>query len=342
MFNKTMINLLDLDKEGIKKITPGKPFRAAQVFHWVFARGIQAIDEMSNLPKDLRHDLGQIAEISYPEIAGRQVSSDKTEKIAWRLYDGHIVESVIIPEKNHWTVCVSSQAGCAMGCNFCYTAQIGFKRNLSQGEILAQILYPIHAYPKRHIRNIVFMGMGEPLLNYDNLVDAIHILTDKDGPQISKRRITISTCGIIPRIKTLWPDTGVNLAISLNAPNDALRSQIMPINNKYPLKELLGLLRTHPTSKRGRITMEYVLIGGLNDQLSHAEELIRTLHGIRSKVNLIPFNPWPQSTLKAPEQKDLKAFHERLRNSPVAVMLRKEKGSDILAACGQLAGKKGK
>jgi len=203
------------------------------------------------------------------------------------------------------------------------------------------VLSPLSAYPERQIRNIVFMGMGEPLLNYENVIRAIGILTDIDGPQFSRRRITISTCGIVPKLKGLWKDTEAALAISLNAPSDEIRREIMPIAKKYPLTELLDTLRSYTLPNRRRITMEYVLIKGVNDSLKHARELIRMLHGLKVKINLIPFNPWPGCSLEAPDPEAVLTFEARLKDSPYAVMLRKEKGKDILAACGQLAGKEG-
>ncbi|HPC47655.1 MAG TPA: 23S rRNA (adenine(2503)-C(2))-methyltransferase RlmN, partial [Deltaproteobacteria bacterium] len=270
--------------------------------------------------------------------AAGQVSADGTEKIAYRLADGCIVESVLIFEKDHWSVCVSSQVGCAMGCRFCLTARRGFTRNLSAGEIVSQVLHPIRAYPGRRFTNVVFMGMGEPLLNYDAVITAARILTDPLGPGISKRRVTVSTCGIVPGIERFARDTDVSLAVSLNAPDDETRSLLMPVNRTYPLDRLVDALRSFDLPNRRRITVEYVLIKGVNDSPSHARKLVKTLHGVRAKINLIPFNPWPGSDLEAPDGTAVAAFENILRDSPFAVMLRKEKGRDILAACGQLAG----
>jgi 23S rRNA (adenine2503-C2)-methyltransferase len=217
---------------------------------------------------------------------------------------------------------------------------MGFTRQLTTGEIVSQLLYPIHAYPGRPIRNVVFMGMGEPMLNYDKVIKAVRIITDPDGPGISKRRLTISTCGIVPALKDLARDTVTNLAVSLNAPDDKTRSFLMPVNKKYPLAALIGALKDYELPNRRRITVEYVLIKGINDSIEHARVLIKLLHGLKAKINLIPFNPWPGCSLEAPETKDVLAFEERLKDSPYVVMLRKEKGKDILAACGQLAGNK--
>ncbi|HQJ07609.1 MAG TPA: 23S rRNA (adenine(2503)-C(2))-methyltransferase RlmN, partial [Deltaproteobacteria bacterium] len=215
---------------------------------------------------------------------------------------------------------------------------LGFKRNLEVSEIVSQALHPLRTYPDRQIRNIVFMGMGEPLLNYDSVIKSIRILTDKDGPQFSKRRITVSTCGIIPKLKTLWKDSEAALAVSLNAPSAEIRERLMPVTRKYPLEELIEALKAYQLPNRRRITIEYVLVKGINDRVRDARELIRVLHGLKVKVNLIPFNPWPGCALDAPDHEAVLAFEEQLRNSPFAVMLRKEKGRDILAACGQLAG----
>lgn len=335
---EAMINLLDLDKQDMKSLFTDKPFRGGQIFNWVFGKAVSHVNEMTNLPRQLREDLSGRVAISYPEVAGSQESVDGTQKIAYRLHDGRIIESVLISEKDHWSICVSSQAGCAMGCRFCYTASMGFIRNLDVSEIVSQVLHPLRAYPQRNFRNIVFMGMGEPLLNYDNVVKAVRILTDVDGPQFSRRRVTISTCGIVPRLKTLAKDTEAALAVSLNASNNSTRQRLMPITRAYPLPVLMDALRSFQLPNRRRITVEYVLIRGVNDSLKDARELIRILHGLKVKVNLIPFNPWPGCEFQAPERSAVLAFEELLKKSPYAVMVRKEKGDDILAACGQLAG----
>lgn len=333
-----MINLLNLDKEQMKGLFPDRPYRGTQVFSWVFGKAVSDIRDMTNLSKALREELSKAYLISYPELVRTQVSSDGTEKLAYRLHDGQVIESVLMPEKDHWSLCISSQVGCAMGCAFCCTATMGLHRNLEVSEIVSQVLYPLRAYPDRQIRNVVFMGMGEPLLNYDNVIRSIRILTDSDGPQFSKRRITVSTCGIIPRLKTLWKDTEAALAVSLNAPSAGIRERLMPVTKKYPLPELIEALKAYQLPNRRRITIEYVLVKGINDRVRDARELIRLLHGLKVKVNLIPFNPWPGCRLEAPDPASVLAFEERLKDSPFAVMLRKEKGSDIQAACGQLAG----
>jgi len=335
-----MINLLDMDREQLDVMFDDKPYRGSQIFEWVFGKGIRDVVDMSNIPAKLREEISQKASIVYPEVIDSQISSDGTQKIAYRLYDGNIIESVLMEEKKHWSVCISSQAGCSMRCSFCCTATLGFIRNLSAGEILSQVLHPIHAFPDKKIRNVVFMGMGEPLLNYENVLQAVRIMTDRSGPQISKRRVTISTCGIIPKLKELCRDTDAGLAVSLNAPNNEIRQTIMPVSRKYPLEELIEALRGYQLPNRRRITIEYVLLSGINDSAAHARELIRLLHGLKVKVNIIPFNPWPGSGLTQPDRQTVNMFEEELKNSPIAVMVRKEKGKDIMAACGQLAGGK--
>jgi len=335
-----MINLLDLNREELGREFDDKPYRADQIFNWVYGKGIHDIEKMSNLPRQLRKELSSRFTITYPKVVDRQSSSDGSEKLAYGLSDGNIIESVLIPEKNHWSICVSSQVGCSMGCTFCYTATMGFIRNLELSEIISQVLYPIHAYPERHFRNVVFMGMGEPLLNYENVIEAIRIMTDHEGPCISKRRITLSTCGIIPALKSLGKNTQIGLAVSLNAATNVVRTGIMPITKKYPLPDLIKALKDYQLPNRRRITIEYVLLKGINDSIADARQLIRTLHGLKVKVNLIPLNPWPGCTLEPPDERTVTAFEDQLKDSPVAVMLRKEKGNDILAACGQLAGGK--
>jgi len=314
-------------------------FRARQLYHQLYRRQCTELDAMTNLAKSLRQELAACCRISLPETAARAVSADGCHKYLFRLADGCEVESVHIPEPDRVTLCLSTQVGCPMGCTFCATAGMAARRNLAAGEILGQY-FRIAADLGLQGRpaNIVFMGMGEPLLNYYSVIRAANVITDPDGPQISKRRVTISTCGIVPALKDLARDTEIGLAVSLNAPDDETRSAIMPVNRKYPLADLLAALREYELPNRRRITVEYVLIKGVNDSPAHARRLIRALHGLRAKVNLIPFNPWPGCTLEAPDPADVAAFEARLRDSPYTVMLRKEKGRDILAACGQLAG----
>ncbi len=341
MLGGTKTNLLGLDREELAEIIGDKPFRGAQAFQWLYQKGARQIDEMTNISLPLRKKINEAAYIGYPEIKARQISSDGTEKLAYTLDDGEVIESVLIPDEDYFTICVSSQAGCAMGCDFCCTATLGFKRNLSTSEILAQVLIPARLYPEKLFRNIVLMGMGEPLLNYENVLKAVKILLDSNGQGFSTRRITISTCGIIPRLPDIWPDMGIGIAVSLNAATDEKRSAIMPINRKYPLAELKKSLMSIELPQRRTITIEYVMLGGFNDTLADAKALVSFLHGIRAKINLIPFNPWPGAKFDAPSDSAIFAFQEYLKSKHFIVVIRKERGKDIMAACGQLAGGKG-
>ncbi|MCD6569462.1 MAG: 23S rRNA (adenine(2503)-C(2))-methyltransferase RlmN [Deltaproteobacteria bacterium] len=335
------MNILDLGRDGLEKLLIDlgeKPYRASQIFQWIYQKGITDFSEMSNIEKNLCKRLKSIASINYPLLIDRLISEDGTEKLAYQLLDGSIIESVLIPEDNHWTICVSTQVGCPMGCKFCYTASMGFIRNLNVGEIVSQVLYPIKAFRAKRISNVVFMGMGEPLLNYNNVARAVHIIRNPLGPGISKRRITVSTCGIVPKISKIWHDTGAQLAVSLNAPTDKQRDALMPINKRYPLKALLDTLKNYPLPRRCHITIEYVMLRDINDSIDDAKNLFIILRGIRTKINLIPFNPWPGAIFDAPKTQDVLAFQEYLLARGIAVMVRKEKGRDIMAACGQLAG----
>jgi 23S rRNA (adenine2503-C2)-methyltransferase len=333
-------NLLGLDRKELADIISDKPFRGEQAFQWLYQKGARQIDEMTNISLPLRKKISEVAYIGYPEICSHQISSDGTEKFAYRLDDGEVIESVLIPDEENFTICVSSQAGCAMGCDFCCTATLGFTRNLIVAEILSQVLMPIRLYPEKVFRNIVLMGMGEPLLNYENVLKAVKILSDKMGPDFSTRRITISTCGIVPKLPNLWQEMGIGIAISLNAATDEKRSAIMPVNKKYPLAELKKALLAIELPPRRTITVEYVMLGGFNDTTSDARALVGFLHGIRSKINLIPFNPWPGASFEAPAEDAISAFQEYLKTRHFSAVIRKERGTDIMAACGQLAGGK--
>jgi len=294
---------------------------------------------MTNIPKTIRNTLELSFYFCTLDTKEILTSQDGTQKFLFQLRDGLLIESVLIPEKDHLTLCVSSQVGCAMGCIFCLTGRQGFKRNLSTSEILDQILQVKRNIAKKPpLTNIVFMGMGEPLLNLKNVMKALQIITDPEALGFSHRRVTISTCGIIPGIKTLAQGPNVNLAVSLNAPNDELRSQLMPINQKYALKELMAALKEFPLPKGRRITFEYVLINELNDQPFHAQELVLLLKGIPSKVNLIPLNTLPDSSLKEASEERVLRFQEILLTHHMTAIIRKSKGRDIMAACGQLAG----
>jgi len=306
---------------------------------WLYQFGAESFEEMTNLSKDFRVALNDIARIGQPDIAKTQTSADGTKKVLFRLEDGHSIESVLIPGKNHWTLCVSTQAGCRMGCTFCLTGEQGFKRNLLPSEITGQLTRLRFGTPEgENIKNIVMMGMGEPLANYENTVKAVRIMTSDFGLGFSNRKVTVSTCGIAPMIKQMGQDICVNLAISLNAPDNKRRSELMPINRTYPLETLLAACRDYPMPGRRMLTFEYILMAGINDAPEDAEKLARLLKGIRCKLNLIAFNEFTGSKYKTPSQETVSNFQQILMNHHYTAILRASKGSDILAACGQLSG----
>jgi 23S rRNA (adenine2503-C2)-methyltransferase len=312
-----------------------EPYRARQLLHWIYEKGATAIDEITVFSKALREELSRRAYISNLKLLNRQVSSDGTEKFLFGLEDGERIESVLIPDKERLTLCVSSQVGCALGCRFCLTGRVGFKRNLKAHEIVDQLLSVQRIVRPRRITNIVVMGMGEPLLNLDNVAEALWRITKLVG--ISRRRITLSTAGVVPGLRALAGKAPrVKLAISLNATTNETRSAIMPINKRYPLEELLQACRGYPLEPRQRITFEYVLLKGINDTVQDAMRLIRLLSGIPSKVNLIPFNPHKGSEFEPPDEKTIQRFISILESSPITVTLRKGRGRDISGACGQL------
>ena len=314
-------------------------YRARQIMKWLYQHGAESFEEMTNLSKDFRAGINQIARIGQPRIVTTQTSKDGTKKVLFGLVDGYSVESVLIPGKNHWTLCVSTQAGCGMGCRFCLTGTRGFKRNLLPSEITSQITKTLFQMPEgENIRNIVMMGMGEPLANYENTVKAIKIITSDYGLGFSNRKVTVSTCGIAPMIEQLGKDICVNLAISLNAPDNEKRSELMPVNRIYPLETLLAACRNYPMPGRRMLTFEYILMAGVNDSPEDAETLARLLKGIRSKLNLIAFNEFPGSVFKTPSEESIKTFQRILMNHHYTTIIRASKGSDILAACGQLSG----
>jgi len=335
-------NLKDMHLPEIESFitTLGKEkYRARQIMKWLYQHGAESFEEMTNLSKDFKVKICDIARIGQPDIVKTQTSKDGTKKLLFGLEDGLFIESVLIPGKNHWTLCVSTQAGCRMGCRFCLTGKRGFKRNLLPSEITGQITKLLfHAPEGENIRNIVMMGMGEPLANYDNTVKAIRIITSDYGLGFSNRKVTVSTCGIAPMIEQLGKDICVNLAISLNAPDNEKRSGLMPINREYPLEKLLAACRNYPMPGRRMLTFEYILMAGVNDSPEDAEKLARLLRGIRSKLNLIAFNEFPGSLFKTPSEKTIKTFQQILVNRHYTTIIRASKGSDILAACGQLSG----
>ena len=340
-----MENLLNYTREALSQWLEEngvRPFRANQIFKWLYLKRVTDFEQMTDLGKDLRSLLRSHFYADCLTLADRQVSADTTEKYLFRLSDGAHIESVLIPEKDHFTLCVSSQVGCAMNCRFCLTAKGGWVRNLSAGEIIAQVLAVRTFLDRRHmdpqkLSNIVFMGMGEPLANYDNVIQAIQVITDTDfGLKFSPRRVTVSTCGLVPEILNLGNACAVNLAVSLNATDDGTRSRLMPVNRTYPLTQLLAACRDVTMKPRNKITFEYILIKGVNDSPENARQLVRLLSPLRAKVNLIAFNPHPGSDLKAPDPDRVKTFLQILLDKKMTAIVRKSKGADILAACGQL------
>lgn len=316
-------------------------YRATQIRQWLFKKMVSSFDEMTNISISLRNILKENAFISRMEKVETLVSEDTTEKYLFRLHDGNLIESVLIPEKDHFTLCISSQAGCAMGCAFCHTARQGFKRNLTPAEIVEQIMETKRSMkdPDR-LTNIVFMGMGEPLANYDAVVKALDNIISDDALNFSRRKVTLSTSGLVPFIRELGKDSPVNLAVSLNAADDETRNRLMPVNKKYNLKSLISACREFPLPNRRMITFEYILIKGVNDSPQDALNLAKLLSGLRAKINLIPLNPCPDPAMKAPLPEEIVRFQDILAENRFTAIIRKSKGRDILAACGQLSGKK--
>ncbi|MGH7818833.1 MAG: 23S rRNA (adenine(2503)-C(2))-methyltransferase RlmN [Candidatus Binatia bacterium] len=347
-------NVKDLtaDELGAWLVERGQPrFRARQILQWLFQKGALSFVEMSDLSKELRDVLSRSFLVTRPQTVRRSESADGTRKLLLRLADGSEIETVVIPmereaQSPRLTLCISSQVGCGMGCAFCATATLGLRRSLRASEIVDQVLEA-----RREVRgagspptgghdplnNIVFMGMGEPLHNYDEVVRAIGILTAEWGPGFSPRRITVSTVGLVPQMRRLLEDTRVNLAISLSATTEATRGRLMPVNRKYPLEEILRACRELPLPRRRRITFEYVMLRGENDSLTDAARLGRLLRGIPSKVNLIPFNPFPQTPFAPTQRPAIEAFRAELLRQGIHATVRESRGQDIQAACGQLA-----
>lgn len=343
------LNLLDFSQEKLKQYfieINEKPFRATQLIKWIHQQSESDFSKMTNLSKNLRSALEQTTEIRAPEVVLNQHSSDGTHKWLLRLDDGNCIETVFIPESTRGTLCISSQVGCALACTFCSTARQGFNRNLTVAEIIGQLwvakkILQNDPNGERVISNIVFMGMGEPLLNYDNVIDSIHLMLDDNAYGLSKRRVTVSTSGIVPALDRLTDTVDIALAVSLHAPNDELRNILVPINKKYPIKQLLESCNRFLQKKaaRERITMEYVLLQDVNDSDDHAYQLIKTLKNTPSKVNLIPFNPFPETRYKCSSNNRIHRFQAILADAGLITMTRKTRGEDIDAACGQLAGK---
>ncbi|MBI3329832.1 MAG: 23S rRNA (adenine(2503)-C(2))-methyltransferase RlmN [Nitrospinae bacterium] len=316
-----------------------EPYRARQVYRWVFKAGVARVAEMTDLPKALRETLEMHTVIG--KLTCREVcrASDGTRKLRYQLGDGPVIESVLIREPERLTLCISTQAGCRIGCTFCLTTKGGLRRHLRPGEIVDQIIQTRNLLePGERFTNLVFMGMGEPLDNYSNTVTALRVITHSDGIGFSPRRITVSTSGLVPAIRRFGSEgLGVNLAVSLNAPHDEVRTRIMPINKRWPIRELLAACRAYPLAHRRRITFEYVLLSRLNDQPTHAEQLAALLQGLRCKVNLIPFNEFPGAAFRRPPSEVVQRFQAILLGHHLTATVRESRGRDIGAACGQLA-----
>lgn len=342
------VNLLNFNEALMRDFfhTIGeKPYRARQVLQWIHHFGQRDFAQMSNLSKVLRDKLATMSEIRVPEIVTTQASKDGTHKWLLKLACGNCIETVYIPEKTRGTLCVSSQVGCGLNCTFCSTAKQGFNRNLSAAEIIGQVwvavrtLSQVNGEHDKRITNVVMMGMGEPLLNFDAVVTAMDIMLDDFGYGLAKRRVTLSTSGVIPEMLRLREHSPVALAVSLHAPTDALRNILVPINKKYPLSELMAVCRDYFKAEPRRVvTFEYVMLKGVNDQIEHAKALCKLLKDVPSKVNLIPFNPFPMTEYECSDQETILAFRDYLTSRGINTITRKTRGEDIDAACGQLAG----
>ncbi|MBI5558815.1 MAG: 23S rRNA (adenine(2503)-C(2))-methyltransferase RlmN [Deltaproteobacteria bacterium] len=340
---KTDLRNLTRDELTAFVVARGLPsFRAKQIFPWLYRPGITDFSEMTDLSKDLRNTLTEEAFFSRLLPAAKETSSDGTVKYGFLLEDGKVIETVLIPEDGRHTLCVSSQVGCAMDCSFCLTGTMGFSRNLSCAEMVNQVFTvadDLHKNEQGAINNLVFMGMGEPLANFNNLVKALTILTDELGFDFPDRKITVSTCGLVPQILELGQLFKVNLAISLHAADNETRTRLMPINARYPLESLLEACRQYALSRRKRIMFEYILLQGINDSDQDALRLAKLLHGIPAKINLLPCNETPELPYKKPDQKRIDSFQEILKRKGYTVLVRSSRGADISAACGQLAAK---
>jgi len=333
ILNLTLAQLADwCEKQRIKG------YRAGQVLKWLHRHQCDAFDDMTDLSKAHRVLLAQHFDIRRLQLEEVAVSADGSRKYLFRLADGHYIESVLMPERDHDTLCVSSQVGCAQGCQFCLTGSGGLQRNLTVAEIVSQVRDIQNGNSlSQPLTNIVFMGMGEPLANYENLRRALEILTDNQyGYSFAQRRITVSTAGLVPKIGALGADTKVNLAISLNAADDETRDALMPINRRYPLRRLMAACREFPLRTGRRITFEYILLKGINDSLEDARKLAKLLHPVRAKINLIPFNAHPGCDFGRPARERILAFQKVLLDAHYTTIIRQSKGQDISAACGQL------
>ncbi len=341
------INLLNLNRAGLESFfvkNGEKPFRAKQLMQWVHQRGVTDFAQMTDMSKTLREFLAQSACIHFPAVVDAQKSADGTRK--WLIQvDGtdNAIECVLIPEKSRTTLCVSSQLGCTLNCSFCSTAKQGFNRNLTTAEIISQLHLAHHGLlsegKEQGITNVVMMGMGEPLLNFDPVMTAVDMMCDDYAYALSKRRVTISTAGVVPAMERLVDETDVALAVSLHAPNDQLRDQLVPINRKYPISRLLEACHSYVDGYKSRkITFEYVMLKDINDSRQHARELVKLVKSIPCKVNLIPFNPYPQALYQCSDSQTIDRFRDYLSSKGIVTVTRRARGDDIAAACGQLAG----
>lgn len=342
------VNLLNLNRADMVAFFSGlgeKAFRATQVLQWLHQYGVDDFEEMTNLSKALRTRLKEVAEIRAPEVVIDQASADGTHKWLLRLDSGNSIETVFIPEKGRGTLCVSSQVGCALECSFCSTAQQGFNRNLTVAEIIGQLWVANRVLgrdPKgeRIISNVVFMGMGEPLLNFDNVAKSVDLMMDDYAYGLSKRRVTVSTSGVVPALGRLKEVSDVALALSLHAPNDELRNELVPLNRKYPIREVLDACKHYISGDtRRKVTIEYVMLDGVNDSVQQARELVKVLQGVPAKVNLIPFNPFPNTEYRRSPDAAIDRFRDVLIKAGLITVTRRTRGDDIDAACGQLVGK---
>lgn len=344
----TVTNFFDLNQQAMREFFTGmaeKPFRAVQVMKWVYYQGVTDVERMTDLGKTLRQTLGQSACFNTPQITSERISADGTRKWLMQVDERNSVESVFIPEPDRGTLCVSSQVGCPLNCSFCATGKQGFSRNLGVAEIIGQLWQANHRLGyfdvrNRVITNVVMMGMGEPLLNFENVTAAIDLMKDDLGFGLSHKRVTLSTAGVVPAIYRLADTTSVSLAVSLHAPVDELRDDLVPINRHYPVAELIAACRYYARQKSGEsITFEYIMLKGVNDGAAEARQLAKLINGIPAKVNLIPFNPFPQSGYTRSTRETIDRFRDILVNSGIITITRKTRGDDIDAACGQLVGR---
>lgn len=353
MKNNELINLFDLDRDAFTRfmVEQGeKPFRARQMLKWLYQHNVRDLDAMTDMSKATRQKLSSLTTTVLPSVAQSQLSQDGTAKWLFELHDGNCIETVYIPEADRGTLCVSSQVGCALDCSFCSTGRQGFNRNLSVSEIIGQLWLATNllaaepATKHRRITNVVMMGMGEPLLNYKKLVPALNLMMDDLAYGLSKRRVTVSTSGVIPYMDQLINEVDVSLAVSLHAPNDALRDELVPINKKYPIAQLMDACWRYvqgedaASQRKKHVLFEYVMLSGVNDKIEQAHELANLLRGFPGKVNLIPFNPFAQSGYQRSSRNAVERFARVLNEAGILTLKRTTRGDDIDAACGQLAG----